>query len=1408
MLTLSREKIASVLVNSNYAVSIFAYGDINRIPRPIQHALSNIPADVKDRGKNILVDMLIWALDNTAPANYLIISGDIDLSTALQKLSLRSYNILLAHPPQVSPSFFAAAKVVWRWTILSPAVALSKLSIPTTLPPLLNPPLSEQKIASVLVNSNYAVSIFAYGDINRIPRPIQHALSNIPADVKDRGKNILVDMLIWALDNTAPANYLIISGDIDLSTALQKLSLRSYNILLAHPPQVSPSFFAAAKVVWRWTILSAGDANSVSQKIASVLINSNYVGAVSIFAYSDINRIPQPIQHALSNIPADVKDRDKNILVDMLIWALNNTAPANYLIISGDIDLPTALHKLSLRSYNILLAHPPQVSPSFFAAAKVVWRWIILSAGDANSVSQKIASVLVNSNYVGAVSIFAYGDINRIPRPIQHALSSIPADVKDRDKNILVDMLIWALDNTAPANYLIISGDIDLSTALHKLSLQNANSVSQKIASVLVNSNYIGAVSIFAYGDINRIPRPIQHALSSIPADVKDRDKDILVDMLIWALDNTAPANYLIISGDIDLSTALHKLSLRSYNILLAHPPQVSPSFFAAAKVVWRWTILFAGDANSVSQKIASVFVNSNYVGAVSIFAYGDINRIPQPIQHTLSSIPTDVKDRDKNILVDMLIWALDNTAPANYLIIYGDIDLSTALHKLSLRSYNILLVHPPQVSPSFFAVAKVVWRWTILSTSASVLVNSNYVGAVSIFAYGDINRISRPIQHALSSIPTDNPAPANYLIISGDIDLSTALHKLSLRSYNILFPHPPQVSPSFFAAAKVKIASVLVNSNYVGAVSIFAYDDINRIPRPIQHALSSIPADVKDRDKNILVDMLIWALDNPALANYLIISGDIDLSTALHKLSLRSYNILLAHPPQVSPSFFAATKVTLTPVSQNIASALVNSNYVSVVSIFAYGDINRILRPIQHALSSTGVALNHIPADVKDRDKNILVDMLIWALDNPAPPTYLIISGDIDLSTAFHKLSLRSYNILLAHPPQVFPSLFAAAKVVWHWTILSADGDPFYVADSDSAFASVTGIIAEALRLKPEMEDPRVRDVGTSQHQNIQDESVKAYISKAVKATVSKRSIRVIGSQIEYGDKDSGIKMALDDCKDLLQSAMQNAHYISQNITSLLVNSNYVGIVSIFVYGDTNRISLPVQHALFSTGVALNHIPAGVKDASNKKILVDMLLWAVDNPSPANYMLIFGDRDFSNVLHQLSLRRYNILLAHPPQVSPSLLAAAKVVWLWTILSVGDGPLHVANSDSVSTSASGAVLKNMNSVFKEQILADKLPKLNNSQQCILSSSLKMDMMDVDETSAPREGKPVLVILVGAPGSGKSTFGEEVMRSSTRPWFVFARMVFGLGFGTLEQLGGVSVSWGSDVKWLIFRVLFA
>ncbi|XP_060167412.1 uncharacterized protein LOC132598507 [Lycium barbarum] len=149
--------------------------------------------------------------------------------------------------------------------------------------------------------------------------------------------------------------------------------------------------------------------------------------------------------------------------------------------------------------------------------------------------------------------------------------------------------------------------------------------------------------------------------------------------------------------------------------------------------------------------------------------------------------------------------------------------------------------------------------------------------------------------------------------------------------------------------------------------------------------------------------------------------------------------------------------------------------------------------------------------------------------------------------------------------------------------------------------------------------------------------------------------------------------------------------HAIAQNISSALVNMNYCGPVSISAYGDTTKISSSVQQALNSTGIGLNHVPAGVKDASDKKILVDMLFWAVDNPAPANYLLISGDRDFSNALHQLRMRRYNILLAQPQKASVPLIAAAKTVWLWTSLSAGGPPLTNSESSQLVNNSYGSL---------------------------------------------------------------------------------------------------------------------
>jgi hypothetical protein len=49
--------------------------------------------------------------------------------------------------------------------------------------------------------------------------------------------------------------------------------------------------------------------------------------------------------------------------------------------------------------------------------------------------------------------------------------------------------------------------------------------------------------------------------------------------------------------------------------------------------------------------------------------------------------------------------------------------------------------------------------------------------------------------------------------------------------------------------------------------------------------------------------------------------------------------------------------------IAQNISSALVKMNYCGPLSISAYGDTHGIPASIQHALSSTGIALYHVPA-------------------------------------------------------------------------------------------------------------------------------------------------------------------------------------------------------------------------------------------------------------------------------------------------------------------------------------------------------------------------------------------------------------------------------------------------------------
>ncbi|CDY47022.1 BnaC02g42070D [Brassica napus] len=123
------------------------------------------------------------------------------------------------------------------------------------------------------------------------------------------------------------------------------------------------------------------------------------------------------------------------------------------------------------------------------------------------------------------------------------------------------------------------------------------------------------------------------------------------------------------------------------------------------------------------------------------------------------------------------------------------------------------------------------------------------------------------------------------------------------------------------------------------------------------------------------------------------------------------------------------------------------------------------------------------------------------------------------------------------------------------------------------------------------------------------------------------------------------------------------------------------------------NQMTSSVQQAISSTDVRLTHVPSGVKDGSDKKILVDMLLWAMQNRAPSNLMLISGDGDYSYVLHRLRMLGYNVLLVRPENVSCFLIAAVNTIWLWRSIVAGGSGAEIPKQATRKRMKSDLVVK-------------------------------------------------------------------------------------------------------------------
>ncbi|CAM8941613.1 unnamed protein product [Rhodiola kirilowii] len=126
----------------------------------------------------------------------------------------------------------------------------------------------------------------------------------------------------------------------------------------------------------------------------------------------------------------------------------------------------------------------------------------------------------------------------------------------------------------------------------------------------------------------------------------------------------------------------------------------------------------------------------------------------------------------------------------------------------------------------------------------------------------------------------------------------------------------------------------------------------------------------------------------------------------------------------------------------------------------------------------------------------------------------------------------------------------------------------------------------------------------------------------------------------------------------------------------ALRVHPMIQGVVTMFsAYGDFNGFPRRLREGCQRTGVKLIDVPNGRKDAADKAILVDMFLFALDNPPPSTIMLISGDVDFAPALHILGQRGYTIILVIPSNVgvSSALSNAGRFVWDWQSVVRGEG---------------------------------------------------------------------------------------------------------------------------------------
>ncbi|XP_058755821.1 uncharacterized protein LOC131629039 [Vicia villosa] len=136
-----------------------------------------------------------------------------------------------------------------------------------------------------------------------------------------------------------------------------------------------------------------------------------------------------------------------------------------------------------------------------------------------------------------------------------------------------------------------------------------------------------------------------------------------------------------------------------------------------------------------------------------------------------------------------------------------------------------------------------------------------------------------------------------------------------------------------------------------------------------------------------------------------------------------------------------------------------------------------------------------------------------------------------------------------------------------------------------------------------------------------------------------------------------------LDNCS---MPQIINVDEIILGILSKLQRISITGEIQMHIYGN---MTTNLQAQLHYRTIFFQHVVTGWqgqgRDKCDKVLLLNLYKWVLDNPPPANIVLLSGEIDFSFSLHSLRNLRYFIVLINPIQTSRSLCVGADRLLSW-----------------------------------------------------------------------------------------------------------------------------------------------